>query len=94
MRADRQSYYKLFGRFREYRCFSSDANFVLVKIPPEAKTPLQQFLEEKKIIIKFFSEPEFFNCVRITLGTKEQNQRLQSALAQFLEARQAKEGTA
>jgi histidinol-phosphate aminotransferase len=94
MRADRQSYYKLFTRFKEYRCFASDANFILVKIPPDVTAPLQQFLERKQIFIKFFAEPGFLNCVRITLGTKEQNQRLQSALQEFLETRQAKGGAA
>ena len=94
MREDRQSYYGLFARFNGFRCFASDANFILVKIPPDAKAPLQQFLQGRQIIIKFFSEPEFVNCVRITLGTKEQNRRLLSALLEFLGARQAKEGSA
>jgi histidinol-phosphate/aromatic aminotransferase/cobyric acid decarboxylase-like protein len=45
-------------------------------------------------MIKFFSEPEFVNCVRITLGTQEQNARLLSALSEFLEAREARGGLA
>jgi histidinol-phosphate aminotransferase len=94
MRADRQAYYELFARFKEYRCFASDANFILVKIPLDAKAPMQQILDGKKMSIKFFSEPGLLNCVRITLGTKEQNRRLQSTLLEFLEARYAKEGTA
>jgi histidinol-phosphate aminotransferase len=94
MRADRQSYYELFARFKGFRCFASDANFILVRIPAEVKVPLQQFLQEKKILIKFFSEPEFVNCVRITLGTKEQNHQLRSALLEFSESRQAMEGFA
>jgi histidinol-phosphate aminotransferase len=94
MRADRQSYYDLFARFKGFRCFASDANFILVNIPAEVKAPLQQFLLEKQILIKFFSEPEFVNCVRITLGTKEQNQQLRSALVEFSESRQTKERSA
>jgi histidinol-phosphate aminotransferase len=94
MSEDRQSYYTLFARFKGFRSFASDANFILVKIPPDAKTPLQQFLERIGIIIKFFPEPGFVNCVRITIGTKEQNRRLQSALLEFLEPRQAGEGPA
>jgi histidinol-phosphate aminotransferase len=94
MREDRQAYHELFARFEGFRCFASDANFILVKIPPDAKPMLQQFLEGKEIAIKFFSEPEFVHCARITLGTKEQNRRLQSAFLEFLEARQAKEDSA
>lgn len=88
MRADRQAYYDLFARFKEYRCFASDANFVLVKIPPDVNAQLQHFLQKKQIVIKFFSEPEFVNSVRITLGTQDQNRRLRLALLEFLEARQ------
>jgi histidinol-phosphate aminotransferase len=94
MRDDRQAYYELFALFKGYRCFASDANFVLVKIRPDAKASLQQFLLGRQIVIKFFSEPEFVNCVRITLGTREQNARLRLALVEFLEARQATEGPA
>jgi histidinol-phosphate aminotransferase len=94
MREDRQAYRNLFAGFKGFRCFASDANFVLVRIPPELKGPLQTFLGEKRIVIKFFSEPSFVDCVRITLGTKEQNHRLQSALREFMEARRAGEGPA
>lgn len=94
MREDRQFYYDLFARFNGFRCFASDANFILVRIPSDAKAPLQQFLQRRQIIIKFFSEPAFVNCVRITVGTKEHNRRLQSALLEFVEARQASEGSA
>jgi histidinol-phosphate aminotransferase len=94
MRKDRQSFYELFARVKGFRCFASDANFILVRIPPNATAPLQQFLQRKQIMIKFFSEPGFVDCVRITLGTGEQNRRLQSALLEFLETHQAGEGSA
>jgi histidinol-phosphate aminotransferase len=94
MRQDRQAYYELFRRYKGFRCFTSDANFILVKVPPDAHARLQDFLQRRQIMIKFFSEPEFVNCVRITLGTQEQNARLLSALSEFLEAREARGGLA
>lgn len=94
MREDRQAYYDLFARYVGFRCFKSDANFILVKIPADAKAPLQQFLEKNRIVIKFFSEPEFVNCVRITLGTREHNRKLLTVLEQFFEQRQASEVSA
>jgi histidinol-phosphate aminotransferase len=84
MREDRQAYYTLFKPLKGFRCFASDANFVLVKIPPKLRQALRQFLLEKKIVIKFFSEPGFIDCVRITLGTAEQNKMLRNALQEFL----------
>jgi histidinol-phosphate aminotransferase len=85
MRDDRKAYGTFFGQREGFRMYKSDANFVLVKIPSLLKDPLQRFLTEKRIAIKFFTEPEFSNCIRITIGTSEQNRRLLGALAEFLE---------
>jgi len=81
---DREAIYVFFAGLSGWRCYRSDANFVLVKIPAEVREPLRSFLEARNIHIKFFSEPEFAGCVRITLGTKEHNHRLLSALSEFL----------
>lgn len=87
MRDDRQTYHTFFTQQKGFRCYRSDANFILVEMPADLKTPLQQFLHDRKIVIKFFSGPEFVNHVRITLGTKEQNSRLLLALTDFLHSR-------
>lgn len=83
MREDRQAYYTFFGAQKGFRCFRSDANFVLVRIPSELTAPLQQILRSRGIAIKFFTEPEFKDCARITIGTKEQNQRMLAALEEL-----------
>jgi histidinol-phosphate aminotransferase len=84
MRADRRQYGEFFDRQAGFRCYRSDANFVLVRIPPELKEPLHEFLKERRIAIKFFTETEFTHSVRITLGKKEQNQQLLHTLTEFL----------
>jgi len=89
MRTDRQKYYDIFAQRPGFRCYKSNANFILVKIPAELKAPLQACLDERGIVIKFFSEPEFIDCIRITLGTKEQNQRVLRALSAFLQTPKA-----
>ncbi len=81
---DRQEFYDFFAGLRGWKCFRSDANFVLAKIPPEIRSSLQSFLEARKFHIRFFSEPEFASSVRITLGTKEHNRQLLSVLSDFL----------
>lgn len=81
---DRQAFYDFFSGLSGWRCFTSDANFILVKIPVEIRDSLRSFLEARNIHIKFFSEPEFAGCVRITLGTKEHNHQLLSALSDLL----------
>lgn len=82
--ADRQRYYGFFDRHEGFLCYRSNANFVLVKIPPKLKSSMQNFLAERMIAIKFFTEKEFEHCVRITLGTVEHNRRLIDALGEFL----------
>ena len=91
---DRREFYDFFSDLSGWRCFKSNANFVLVKIPPEVKNHLPLFLGDRNIHIKFFSEPEFADCVRITLGTKEQNRLLLSALRDFLQSRRPRGGAA
>lgn len=84
MRADRQRYYEFFAQEPGFHCYRSDANFVLVRIPPGLKEAVQRFLDEEGVAIKFFAEAEFVQSARITLGKTEQNQRLLQALSEFL----------
>jgi histidinol-phosphate aminotransferase len=86
---DRQLYYDFFSGEPGFRFYRSDANFVLVRIPSAVKKPLQEFLEARRLHIRFFAEPGFADCVRITLGTKEQNRLLRAALSEFLHAQSA-----
>jgi histidinol-phosphate aminotransferase len=80
---DRELYYGFFDNLSGFKIFRSDANFVLVRIPSEATQPLRKFLIDRKIQLKFFSEPEFQNHIRITIGTREQNRLLLQAFADF-----------
>jgi histidinol-phosphate aminotransferase len=84
IRADRNAYDTFFSQRSGFQPFKSGANFILVRIPAEVKLPLQQFLSDRRMAIKFFSEPEFADCVRITIGNSEQNLKLLSALREFL----------
>jgi histidinol-phosphate aminotransferase len=85
MRLDRKAYREFFDRQKGFQCFKSDANFVLVKIPASLKDPLHKFLTDRQLAVKFFTEPEFISCIRITLGRSEHNRKMLSALADFLD---------
>jgi len=62
--------------------YPSDANFVLVRIT-DAKA-IYQFLVTDKIVIRDRSNVQFCEgCLRITVGTAEENDRLISALERF-----------
>lgn len=61
------------------KIYPSEANFLLVKIG-NAKQLYQQ-LAERDIIVRYRgNEPHCENCLRITVGTPDENKRLLSAL--------------
>lgn len=65
----------------------SDANFLLVQVPPDAHKNAAQLYEHLKtegILVRYFSTPPLTDKLRITIGTHEQNQRLILALKQVL----------
>ena len=70
---ERERYYEFFQTVDGCRAYRSDANFILVKIPGEDSAPLKRHLGNAGILIKFFSEKEFSDFVRITVGTPDQN---------------------
>lgn len=62
--------------------YPSDANFLLIKVEDPAS--LYEFLMNKGIIIRDRSSvPLCEGCVRVTIGSKEENQALMNALKTF-----------
>ena len=76
MANERQRYYKFFQPVEGCMLYRSDANFILVKILTEDCEPLKKHLAEAGILVKFFSEKEFPDYMRITVGTPDQNSLL------------------
>jgi len=87
MLSDRRKLYQLFDRLPGYTCYQSDANFVLVRIPRGVKSSLQEHLKSAGLVVKFFSDAEFADCIRITIGTTEHTDRLLLAFEQFFAGR-------
>ena len=64
------------------KIYKSDANFLLVKVRDADKT--YRFLTEKGIIVRNRNKiPLCDNCLRITVGTPDENRALISALKDF-----------
>lgn len=61
------------------KVFPSDANFILVKVD-EATYRYQQFLENGVVVRNRSNQPLCGNCLRITVGNKEENERLMEVL--------------
>lgn len=64
------------------KIFPTDANFLLVRVKDAQST--YQYLMEKRIIVRDRSRVNLcYNCLRITVGTPEENKRLIEALKQL-----------
>lgn len=61
--------------------FPTEANFVLVRVPDAPK--LDAHLRQSRILIRNFhgGHPLLNHCLRVTVGTPEENERLLAALA-------------
>jgi histidinol-phosphate aminotransferase len=74
MEWDRQLFKKELGNLPGFKVYKSVANFILIKYPTEIKERLQKAFAEKQYKIKFMSDKGLEDCLRITLGTREQIQ--------------------
>lgn len=81
---DKEMFYREINRIPGFKAYRSNANFILADIPPQHKAALKEDLARRGLVIKFFkNEPFMDDCVRITIGTREQNRRLGDALSAF-----------
>jgi len=82
---DRGRYLQVLNSNPGWKAYESDANFLLVKTPEGTIPPLRNWLLSKGIKVKFFNEAPMQDCIRITVGTKEQNEVLITAIKEFVE---------
>ena len=66
------------------KVFPSDANFLLVRV--DQADAIYHYLAQKGIIVRNRSrELHCENCLRITIGSREENDKLLVALSQYKE---------
>lgn len=85
MRNDKEMFYRNFARFPGFTAFPSDANFILVRYPAALKQTLDEGLKQRGVIVKFLSDPGLEDCMRITIGTEEQNVCVMDAFNEIVE---------
>ena len=74
MEWDRQLFQKELGDKPGFKVYKSVANFILIKYPTAIKESLQKALADQDYKIKFMSDKGLEDCLRITLGRREQIQ--------------------
>ena len=80
LKQERQRLMEQFAALPNYTVFPSEANFITVRVPDAHK--VFQTLKEKRILIKNLhaSHPLLSQCLRFTVGTPEQNQKILTEL--------------
>lgn len=88
IRAQRAMLLEAFGAMPDVRAFPSDANMVLVRFEGEADRAQKVFdgLKTRGILVKNVSKmhPLLANCLRVTVGTAEENRAMLAALQEIL----------
>lgn len=74
MQWDRDLFKTELGNLPGFKVYKSVANFILIKYPTTIKEALQKALAEQDYKIKFMADKGLEDCLRITLGRKEQIQ--------------------
>ena len=80
IKAERERLSLRLGNITSLHQWPSEANFILVRIP-HASQVRQRLRDEFSILVRDFSyAPGLADCLRITVGTREENDRLVEAL--------------
>ncbi len=85
MRDDKTMFVKEFNQLDGFKAFESDANFMLLRYPVEIKRELADGLKQRGVIIKFLDDPGVTDCIRITIGTRDQNMSVIQAFKEIAE---------
>jgi histidinol-phosphate aminotransferase len=65
---------------RGWKVIPSQANFVLAAVPGGDGAAVYKQLKAQGILVRYFAKPSLEDKVRITIGTREQNDALLAAL--------------
>jgi len=82
IRAERARMFRELNGMDGMMVYPSEANFILVRLHTESALAVHQGLQEQGVLVKNLhgSHPLLQACLRITVGTPEENERLLQAL--------------
>ena len=81
----RTNLFEALNNLESIQVFPSEANFILIKVLDKNATQVFEKILDQKVLIKDLSmQNGLENCLRITVGTDEENDKLLDALKQAL----------
>ena len=83
--SERKRMFERLEKIRGIEVFPSEANFILIRLARAEE--LKDYLESLDIGVRYFSPSAFGlkNCLRISIGTRQENDEVFSAIRYFLE---------
>ena len=82
--AGRNRLFESLQTFPNLQPFPSEANFILMRVRDGRAKELKLALEQRGILIRYYSKPGLQDCIRISVGTPEQNDQVLAALRQLV----------
>lgn len=86
--AERERVFAELCTFDQLQPFPSQANFILMRVRSGQAKALKQALEMRGVLLRYYSKPGLRDCIRISIGTTEQNDRALAALRAVLDDQQ------
>jgi histidinol-phosphate aminotransferase len=83
IRSERENLGKSLSGLKGISVFPSAANFFLIRVPDADKT--YQGLTRQGVLVRNLNSPSLKNCLRVTVGTPEENRILLTALREALQ---------
>lgn len=68
-----------------FNVYESSTNFLFVSHKDKAAKEIFEYLKTKNIYVRFFNKERIDNCLRVTVGTDEQMEKLFSVLREYLQ---------
>ena len=68
----------------DFFVWNSKANFVLARSKTASARELYEGLKERRILVRYFSEDRLRNCLRISVGTNEETDKLLEVLSEIV----------
>jgi histidinol-phosphate aminotransferase len=81
--SERERLFQEIGKIGWLKAFPSQANFILCLVQKGDAFELQQGLQKKGILIRYFDQPRLKNCVRFSVGKPEDTDTLIKALQEL-----------
>jgi histidinol-phosphate aminotransferase len=82
IRAERGKLHAALSRLEGVTVFPSEANFFLVRVPDADR--IDQALRRQGVLVRNLNSPALRNCLRVTVGTPDENRILITALREAL----------